>query len=194
MARWLVQRGAGHVALLSRSGQVAKGTEEHWEWLQQCSAQVKVWRCDVADKEAVGRTLQEIHEAAPMRGVVHAAGVLADGMLEKQTEEKLRKVWGPKVDGARHVHDAVVELGCELDHLVLFSSVASLLGSAGQGNYAAANAALDGLAVQWRREGLPAVSIQWGAWVGGGMATESGAERRLHAVGMRGIEHDEAAL
>ena len=133
-ARWLMARGARHVVLASRSGKVAQGAEQHWEWLQAASeADVRVHRCDVGSREDVAAMVVGTRSSEkPIGGVLHAAGVLADAMLEKQTAEGLHRVWGPKVNGAHHLHEATG--GCELQLFVLFSSVASMLGSAGQAN------------------------------------------------------------
>ena len=113
--------------------------------------------------------LTQIHESLPpLRGIVHAAGVLDDGPLVQQEWDRFAEVMAPKVQGAWELHAATEDL--PLDFFVLFSSVASLLGSAGQGNYAAANAFLDGLAHYRRAQGLQALSINWGPWAEVGMA------------------------
>lgn len=190
-SRWMVEHGARRVVLLSRSGKVAANAGQHWEWLQASEAVVEVELCDVANAEMVREVVRQIHKAAPIRGVVHTAGVLADAMLAEQTEERLQKVWGGKVQGAVNMRRACEEAGCELDMFVLFSSVAALMGAAGQANYAAANAVLDGLAREWRSQGLSAVSVQWGAWAELGMAADAQVLQRLRAEGMRGIGEEE---
>ena len=124
------------------------------------------------------RVLAEISAALPpLRGIVHAAGVLDDGVLAQQTLARFDKVCAPKVRGAWHLHRLTA--ACTLDFFVMFSSLASVLGGPGQGNYGAANAFLDALAHQRRARGLPALSINWGPWAGGGMAaTISDRDRR----------------
>ena len=117
--------------------------------------------------------------AAPLRGIVHAAGVLDDGVVERQTAERLARVLAPKVRGAWHLH--VQTAGLPLDFFVCFSSMASLLGSPGQSSYAAANAFLDGLAHHRRAAGLPGLSINWGPWADAGMA--AGLRSRLESQG-----------
>ena len=106
-------------------------------------------------------------ELPPLRGIVHAAGVVDDGLLVQQTEDRLAGVMAPKAAGAWHLHDET--RAATLDFFVLFSSMASLFGGPGQGTYAAANAFLDGLAAYRRANGLAALSVQWGPWEGGGM-------------------------
>jgi acyl carrier protein len=110
----------------------------------------------------------------PLRGVIHAAGVLDDGVLLEQRWPRCRQVLAPKVDGAWNLHQAT--LNTPLDFFILYSAGAALLGSPGQSSYAAANAFLDGLAHYRRARGLPAVSINWGAWAEVGMAARQGDE------------------
>src|SRR5690606_98346 len=104
----------------------------------------------------------------PLRGVFHAAGVLDDALLLDQSRERFQAVMAPKVAGGWNLHCAT--LGLELDHFVLFSSVAAVLGGPGQGSYAAANAFLGALALHRSRQGLSALAVDWGAWAGEGMA------------------------
>ena len=159
-AQWLVARGARHVVLVSRSGRVVRGAEREWELLQACDADVQVHCCDVQDAGGVTAMVGRVESSVgAIQGVVHAAGVLADAMLVNQSQESLQAVWGPKVVGAYNLHDATRH--CDLGLFVLFSSTASMLGSTGQTNYGAANAALDGLARERRACGKSAVSVQW---------------------------------
>jgi myxalamid-type polyketide synthase MxaE and MxaD len=119
--------------------------------------------------------------------VIHAAAVLHDSTLLRLDIERLQKVMQPKIDGARHLHD--LTSGCDLDFFVLFSSAASILGSPGQGNYAAANAYLDALAQLRRAQGKPALSINWGPWAEIGLAaSQSNRGERLAAQGMASIQ------
>ncbi|HYC91016.1 MAG TPA: beta-ketoacyl reductase, partial [Thermoanaerobaculia bacterium] len=125
---------------------------------------------DVSRREDVETLMQTIDaHMPPLRGVLHTAGVLDDGVLVQQTMERFARVMAPKVDGSWNLHEATKKR--ELDFFVLFSSMASMLGSAGQGNYAAANAYEDALAHYRRALGLAATSINWGPWAEGGMAT-----------------------
>ena len=115
--------------------------------------------------------LQRVRESyGPLRVVVHAAGVLKDGLLPTQDQDSVQRVWGPKADGAWFLHKHTVGQDHELSAFILYSSISSLFGGVGQANYAAANAYLDEL-VRWRTSrGLPGVSIQWPAVSGVGMA------------------------
>ncbi|WBB80647.1 SDR family NAD(P)-dependent oxidoreductase [Micromonospora sp. WMMD882] len=167
-ARWLVDRGARHVVLVGRRGPT-DATGEIIRDLTGQGAHVHVLQGDVSRADDVRRILTEIDTTMPpLRGVFHAAGVLDDGVLHQQSWERFERVFAPKVSGAWHLHRLTRDL--PLDHFVLFSSIASLLGAPGQGNYAAANAFLDGLAHHRRALGLPALSVNWGAWGDSGMA------------------------
>ncbi|MEU3662034.1 SDR family NAD(P)-dependent oxidoreductase [Streptomyces sp. NPDC032940] len=159
--------GARDLLLVSRRGMAADGAEELVGELQAAGARVRVEACDVGDREEVARLIGSLER--PLGAVVHAAGVLDDGVIESLTPEQVERVLRPKVDAALHLHELTA--GMDLSAFVLFSSVAALIGSPGQGNYAAANATLDALAAVRRAEGLPATSLAWGLWAtAGGMA------------------------
>ncbi|MCX4852245.1 type I polyketide synthase [Streptomyces canus] len=181
-ARWSVHRGAEHVVLASRRGMAATGAAELRDELIGLGARVTVAACDASDREALAGVLQAIPAEYPLRGVVHAAGVLDDGMLEQMSAQRFDTVWGPKADGARHLHDLTRDL--DLAFFVLFSSFAATVGGAGQGNYAAANAYLDALVEYRRAEGLAATSIAWGAWSGGGLAADPAVADRMRRTGV----------
>ncbi len=163
LARHLVaDRGVRHLLLASRSGAQAPGAAGLIEELAALGAEVDVRACDVASRSQLQLLLEQIPAQRPLRMVLHAAGVLEDGMLGSLTPEQIATVLAPKVDAAWHLHRLTGELGgCEL---ILFSSIAGVLGSAGQAGYAAANAFLDALAIERHAEGLPGVSIAWGPW------------------------------
>ncbi|MDT0527733.1 SDR family NAD(P)-dependent oxidoreductase [Micromonospora sp. DSM 115977] len=192
VARWLAARGAEHLMLVSRRGADAPGVAELVSELTGAGTRVTVAACDVADRAALAKLLDEVPADAPLTSVVHAAGVLEDGVLDGLTADRLATVLRPKVLGALHLHELTV--GRELRAFVLFSALAGQLGAAGQGSYAAANAYLDALAEQRHRQGLPATSVAWGPWAAGGMAaTDQAVEERRRRTGVARLD-TEAAL
>ncbi|HEY3909044.1 MAG TPA: SDR family NAD(P)-dependent oxidoreductase [Stellaceae bacterium] len=160
LARWLVERGARHLLLLSRRPAA----------VEIAGAEIRVLAVDVSDEAAMRQTLSGL--AYPLKGVFHLAGELQDATAARLTREQLDAVLAAKLHGAE-VLDRVTA-GHPLDMFVLFASLAGVTGSAGQSNYAAANAALDGLAYARRARGLPALSVDWGAWQGAGLAKGRG--------------------
>ncbi|MBV9730799.1 MAG: SDR family NAD(P)-dependent oxidoreductase, partial [Pseudonocardiales bacterium] len=166
LARHLVTRhGVQRLVLVGRRGPDAPGAGALAAELADLGAQARVVACDVADRHALAEVIAEIPGKYPLTGVIHAAGVLDDGVLTTLTPHHVDTVFHAKVDGARNLHD--LTKNTNLGMFILFSSAAGILGSAGQANYAAANAFLDGLACQRRADGLPAVSLAWGLWAGG---------------------------
>ena len=175
VARWMVEKGARHLVLLSRGG-VSSAGQEAAAGLAAKGATVRTMQADIANESDVSRALAEIREGMPaLRGVIHAAGVLDDRLLLNQDAESFRRVLAPKVLGAWNLQRLTADL--PLDFFVLFSSIASVLGSPGQANYAAANAFLDGLAQDRRSRGLPSLSINWGPWAEVGMAARTQSAR-----------------
>jgi acyl transferase domain-containing protein/acyl carrier protein len=179
-AQRLVERGARHLVLVGRRGLPAEATDLDEATrhrltavaaLKEQGATVHVLAVDVSDREALAEALRVLDDMPPLRGVFHTAGTLDDGVLLNQSRERLAQVFAAKVKGAQHLDELT---GSQpLEHFVLFSSVAAVLGSAGQAPYAAANAFLDGLAQRRRSQGLPGLSINWGPWAEAGMAAET---------------------
>ena len=187
LTRWLIDRKAGLVVVTGR-----RHREE--AALDTClDSKVRYVQADVTNREALESLFAELaRENEPVRGVFHAAGVLDDGILLSQTADRFRRVLEPKTTGARNLHEITRDR--ELDLFVLFSSVSSLVGTAGQASYAAANAYLDGLADLRRQEGLPVTAINWGPWEDTGMMTDERAVDRLRRQGLRSIPPEEAGL
>jgi acyl transferase domain-containing protein len=175
VAAWMVREGARRLVLAGRRPPAAE-TQQKVDGLRKAGADVRIVLADFGDAAAVGRALAEADRDAPLRGIVHAAGMLDDGVLARQDPARFERVMAGKALGALHL-DRLTR-GRPLDFVVFFSSVASVLGSPGQGNYAAANALLDALAAERRRRGDPAVSIDWGPWAEVGMAAGLGEHER----------------
>ncbi|TDQ00461.1 type I polyketide synthase [Labedaea rhizosphaerae] len=186
VARHLVtEHGVRSLVLLSRRGPDAGGAGELTDELTGLGAAVRVVACDVSDRLALAKVLAEIPADQPLSGVVHAAGVLDDATIESLSADRLDAVFAPKADAAWHLHELTADL--PLSMFVLFSSVAGVLGNAGQGNYAAANVALDRLATHRHALGLPAMSIAWGLWAADSAMTghlSSADVTRLAAAGI----------
>ncbi|MFF7373269.1 SDR family NAD(P)-dependent oxidoreductase [Streptomyces tricolor] len=191
LARHLVTRhGVRRLLLAGRGGRLPEHTRDG---LAALGATVTVAACDVTDRAALGELLASVPAEHPLTAVVHAAGVLDDGLLTDLTPQRLTAVMRPKTDAAWHLHELTRGLG--LAAFVLFSSAAGTLGAAGQANYAAGNAFLDALAARRRAEGLPALSLGWGLWdTGEGMAAGLGATelRRLARDGILPLPADRA--
>ncbi len=202
LARHLVIRhGARRLLLVSRRGPAAEGVAELRDELEALGAQVGVEACDVSEREALQGLLAAISDEHPLCAVVHAAGVIADGVIGSLSEPSLREALAPKVDAAWHLHELTEHL--DLQAFVLFSSAAGVLGQAGQGNYAAANTFLDALAAHRRAQGLAGISLAWGLWEQTGAMTAGLGEAdiaRMGRMGMRaltaerGLELFDAAL
>ncbi|MEV0177668.1 SDR family NAD(P)-dependent oxidoreductase, partial [Streptomyces sp. NPDC050803] len=200
-ARWLARNGAERLVLVSRRGPDAPGAEALVAELTALGAEVTVAACDIADRDALAGLIASIPDSAPLTAVMHTAAALDDGLVESLTAGQVDHALRVKVDGTRNLHELTRHL--DLTAFVLFSSVSATFGGPGQGNYAPGNAFLDAFAQYRRALGLPATSVAWGPWSGGGMAEGGvGALARRHglpqmdpaqaAAGLRDVlDHDE---
>jgi NAD(P)-dependent dehydrogenase (short-subunit alcohol dehydrogenase family)/acyl carrier protein len=178
VARWVARRGARHVVLASRSGPAAAGAAALAAQLAAAGAGVEVIACDVAARAQVAGLLAGIGAARPpLSAVLHAAGALDDGVLDRLDTGRLATVLAAKAGGAALLDELTA--GLRLEQFVLFSSAAATFGGVGQGNYAAANAFLDGLAQQRAARGLAGLSVAWGPWVGGMTEASEAVRQRL---------------
>jgi NAD(P)-dependent dehydrogenase (short-subunit alcohol dehydrogenase family)/acyl carrier protein len=182
VAKWLVAQGAKHLALVGRRGTPERAHAALAD-LRRAGAEVLEVKADISQSDQVEDLFAQIEAMPALRGIFHAAGVLQDSLLLQLTPERLRSVMAPKVRGAWNLH--LMSLGKPLDFFVLFSSVIALLGSPGQGNYAAANSFLDALASYRESIGLPALSINWGPWSEVGMVAAKANGSGL--VALRGL-------
>ncbi len=191
VAQWMVDQGARHIVLMGRRG-ASDAPTETLRKLREGGAEVVTAQGDVSREEDVATLVSTFGTSQPpLRGVIHAAGVLDDGMLGQQDWSRFTKVMAPKVEGSWNLHRLTRDL--PLDFFVFFSSSASLLGSPGQGNYAAANTFMDALAHHRQAQGLPALSINWGPWSEAGMAASVGGavQRRWALQGVDMIEPEQ---
>jgi acyl transferase domain-containing protein len=191
VARWLAANGATRIVLTGRRGPATPGVAELIAELAATGADATAEACDAADRDALAALLERLRAAGePVRAVVHAAGLPQAATIADTAPDDLAAVVAAKVDGARHL-DALLA-GEDLSAFVLFSSIAGVWGSAGQGAYAAANAYLDALAEQRRDRGLPATAVAWGPWGGGGMAADEEAAAHLRRRGLAPLDPDAA--
>jgi polyketide synthase 7 len=194
VAAHLVARyGVAHVVLVSRSGAEAQGVADLVARLEDAGAQVSVAACDVADRDAVAALIAGLPDQYPLKGVFHAAGTLDDGLIASLTPQRVDTVLRAKVDGAWNLHELTRDL--DLSAFVMFSSMAGIVGTAGQGNYAAANSFLDGLAGYRRAQGLAGLSVAWGLWEQASAMTQHLAERdkaRMTRVGLAPLSTEHA--
>ena len=191
VGHWLVAQGAKHLVLTGRRG-ASEEVQATLDQLELAGIQVLVIQADVSHQKDVGRLLDTIKNSMPpLRGIVHTAGVLDDGVLLQQTWERFSQIMAPKVAGTWNLH--ILTQAMPLDFFVCFSSMASLLGSPAQGNYVVANTFMDALAHHRQALGLSGLSINWGPWAEVGMAAELGKrdQRRLTDQGLGSINLDD---
>ncbi|MFD2201720.1 SDR family NAD(P)-dependent oxidoreductase [Shivajiella indica] len=170
-AKWMIDKGAKHVVLLGRS-EPSPSTWQALEQMKKTGAKVEIALADVSQYKQLLPIFEKFGKQMPeLGGVVHAAGLLDDGALVNLNPERMKKVMDPKVQGTWNLHKLTSKLN--LDFFVLYSSAVSVLGSPGQGNYAAASAYLDAISHYRRNLGLPCLSINWGPWAEVGLAAEA---------------------
>ncbi len=182
VAGWLLDKGAGRVIVVSRSASSTEATRVLQE-LDPTGTRLTAAALDLSEAGRLEDLVRSLDPAVPLRGVIHLAGMLEDGVIERQAWDSYDRVMAAKSIGAWNLHR--VTRGIPLDFFVMFSSASGVLGEPGQGSYAAANAFLDGLALERVALGLPALSIAWGAWAEG-MAAET--EARRGSTSPRGIK------
>ena len=184
IATWMVAKGARNLVLTGRKQPSAKA-QQTIEQLHKAGAQVLILCSDISQRDDTIKILSEIEASLPtLKGIIHAAGLLDDGLLQQMNWKQFTRVMAPKVQGAWHLHSLTENL--PLDFFVCFSSIASLVGSPGQGNYAAANAFMDALAHHRRGMGLSGLSINWGPWAEAGMTAnlDSRHQDRIMSKGL----------
>jgi len=190
VANWLVSEGARHIVLIGRRNNKSHSVEQAIRSMESRGARVVIVQADVADGERLSEAFNEVaRNAPPLRGIVHAAGIAGYTDIDKLEPKELEEVMRPKVTGAWQLHRLTKDM--ELDFFICFSSISSAWGSRGQAHYAAANSFLDALAQYRMAAGLPALSINWGPWAGGGMISAE-VETLLRRVGARPMVADEA--
>lgn len=188
MARWLAQKGAKYLVLVGRT--IPTTAETQIQALLAAGVSVTTVAADVVELEQLQKIFATIEaNYPPLRGVIHGAGVLDDGVLQQLNSERLEKVMAAKVAGAWNLH--TLTQNSPLDYFIMFSSAASLLGSPGQANHVAANTFLDTLAKYRHSQNLPALSINWGAWSDIGAAAKRKVGDTMSQRGIGAIAPDE---
>ena len=192
VAQWIVEQGGSHIVLTGRRAPSEK-VKAIIKQMESDGANISVILGDISQRQSVQSTIEQLTDSPeggkpPLKGIIHAAGVLDDGLLSQLSWQQFSRVMAPKVEGTWHLHELTQSLS--LDFFVCFSSIASLIGSPGQGNYAAANAFMDALMQHRKAIGLPGLSINWGPWSEVGMAAQldSDVRDRLRARGVNPLD------
>ncbi|MEM7541141.1 MAG: SDR family NAD(P)-dependent oxidoreductase, partial [Pseudomonadota bacterium] len=187
-SQWLAGCGAGHLILIGRN--LPAADDPFLADLQQRGISVECHALDVCDrdrlKQVIGNTISQTASRPPLRGVIHAAGILDDAPVEALDWPRLNEVLKSKVQGALNLHQLTLKLS--LDFFILYSSASALLGSPGQGSHVAANSFLDALARERRQLGLPALSVAWGPWTDIGAVAAPAVHAQLHSQGIGSIK------
>ncbi|MCP2330613.1 Acyl transferase domain-containing protein [Actinoalloteichus cyanogriseus DSM 43889] len=204
VARWLARSGAEHLLLVSRRGPEAPGAADLVAELVDLGSRVTLVACDASDQAALARVLADVPDEFPLSAVMHTAALLDDGLVDSLSVDQLERVLRAKVVSALNLHELTRDL--DLSAFVLFSSIGGVFGVPGQGGYAPGNAFLDAFARHRRALGLPATSVAWGHWAGGGIGAGS-VEEGFARIGLRAmdpaltvialrqaLEHDETSL
>jgi NAD(P)-dependent dehydrogenase (short-subunit alcohol dehydrogenase family) len=191
-ARWLAEKGARHFALVSRSGAATDEARAGIAALEAVGAVVRVYPADISDEAAVREIVDGIsEEMPPIRGVVHAAMVLDDGVILNLDRERIRRVMAPKAQGAWNLHLATLDFS--LDFFIMYSTLSTVIGTPGQANYVAANMYLEALAECRRARGLPALALGLGSLSDVGYVTRNPTVNDLHKrVGIEAISSRQA--
>ena len=191
-AKWLVDEGARHLALVSRRGAAAPGARDAIRYLEARGATVHAFAADVGHRADIAAVLDDVAATMPpLRGIIHSATVLDDRSLADQDRASMDRVLGPKAQGAWNLHS----LTTDLDFFVLYSSISSLFGTRGQANYVAANCVLNSLATLRRRQGQAASVIQWGVLGETGIvARDANTAKYLEQMGLTAMSIDDALM
>lgn len=191
VVKWLVEKGAKYVVIISRRGAVSSEAKQMVEQLRKTGVTLKEACVDVTHHDQLTTLLEECsHEMPPLKGVIHSAMVLNDGLISQLSEESVIKVMKPKMEGCLNLHHSTKN--CSLDFFVLFSSISSIIGNPGQANYAAANAFLDSFTHYRKSQHLPTLTINWGALKTGALVRDSKIADYLHQQGIAALPIDKA--
>lgn len=189
---WLVKRGARHLVLIGRTAASISVQKKITEW-EKTGVEVLTLQCDVTRVDRLAEAIATVEGSMPsLQGIIHMAGMLDDGVLMQQEWLRFSMVMNPKIAGAWHLHNLTKNI--PLDFFICFSSIASLLGSPGQGNYASANAFLDAFAGYRQAQQLPALTINWGPWTELGMVTRTRGNQTSIAKNIEHISQEQGLL